>query len=1058
MSWLKPEGPARRLFLETLLAKLLLTFFILFGVTAWQSLVRENFPDLEIPIAMITTQWDGASPEQIEKEITKYIEEEVRGLKGLKRLDSGSYNSYSMVSVEFDADMPVSDAMQGLRAAIDKAESEFPSGVEKPDIEQMSNADTPVVTWALHGNASDILLTDTAERIQAELERISTIKKVDISGQREKSLHVRLYPEKLRMLGLSPVTVKNKLISANRDMGWGEFEGDSNTFSLYLEGRFSKVEAIRQLPVMRLSDRTVRLQDIAQVDVRLDKVEMQTGFSLEGSPATPGVILDVKKRPGADTLAVIDETIRLIDQITSGNDWPVSLSMTRVSDDAELIETSFNDVSRSMMQAVLIVFAILMMLLTWREALIAGLAIPVTLLAVLGMMIPLGYTFNSIMMIGMVLALGLLVDVFILVMEGMHEGLYVRKESFTKAALTTVRTYATPAIAGQLTTILALVPLMMVGGVDGKFIRILPITITTALIISLFVAFLICIPLSRLLLENSRSPEELRIDRYTQIWGSKLEQFLLTGPLSKKRKAIAWTSVAFGLFVLSMLASSMLPSLMYPQADDRKIGIAFELAPDTTLEQTRRVTDKATAWLSQQPWIEKFVIYTGARSPVTSSNVKDALLPNKGAHLAGYTVILRARDQRDKLSFNYLPDIRAGLEKVLADEPGLRIQLTHVGGNPDTSAPVAIILTGPDYQVLSDLSHQVQKRLRKEPGAVDVTDNLGPPLPEVRFTFDREMLNFFGLDESNVAEQIRIAMGDDEQGRFKTEGTADDPKLRLGYLWPSRGGDIGNPHHVAEVSLLKVITPQGESVPLETVSNYTINSVPRVYVHKDGFRAVTVEARAEGQTATAIMLAMQPGLDKMKADWPAGYDYQLGGELTKASDSYSSMGIAFVAAVLLILILLALLYNSIRQPMIILLIIPLGLTGTFSGFFLANIPLSFIGLIGVVALVGIAVNNAIVLIDTANRHFRSGMNTVGAAARASAERLRPIVSTTLTTVLGMMPLALSDPQWYPMCMAIMFGLTASTIIALVIIPCLYVLLVPDHKNDDSSRSQAHVEN
>ncbi|MTI12288.1 efflux RND transporter permease subunit [Sansalvadorimonas verongulae] len=1049
MSWLKPEGPAKRLFLETLLAKLLLVLFIAVGLTAWQTLVRENYPDLEIPMAMVITKWPGASPEQVEKEVTKYLEEEIRGLKGLKRLDSGSYNSYSMISMEFDADMPVSDAMQRLRAAVSKAESEFPSGsgVEKPDIEEMSMSEAPIVTWVLHGNTSDIQLTDTARYLKDELEHISAVKKVDVSGQREKSLHVRLYPEKLRMLGLSPVSVKNSLLSANRDMGWGQFEGDSNKFSLYLEGRFEQVEAIRQLPVMRINDRTVRLGDIAEVDLRLDRVEMQTGFSLEGSPATPGVILDVKKRPGTDTLATIDEAARVIERVTAQNDWPVSLSVTRVSDDAELIETAFNDISSSMMQAVLIVFAILMLLLTWREALIAGLAIPVTLLAVLGLMIPMGYSFNSMVMIGMVLALGLLVDVFILVMEGMHEGLYVRKESFAQAALSTVKTFYMPAIAGQLTTILALVPMMMVGGVDGKFIRILPITITLALVISLIVAFLICIPLSRLLLEKSSTPQELTVDRYARIYGQRLEQFLMNGPLSRKGKTISWTAAAFSLFVLSIMASSLLPSLMYPEADDRKIGISIELAPDATLKQSRQVTDKASEWLREQPWIEKFVIYTGARSPVTTGNPKDALLPNQSAHLSGFTVILRPKDERSKLSFDYLPEIRDGLERVLSDEPGLTIQLTHVGGNPDTSAPVSITLSGPDYKVLGDLSRQVQARLRQEPGAVDIRDNLGAPLPEVRFTFDREMLTFFGLDESNVAEQIRIGMSEDGYGRFKTEGTGDDPKLRLGYIWPSRNGNIGNPRHVAEVQLMKVITPQGESIPLQSVSDYTINSVPRVYIHKDGYRAVSVEARAEGQTASDIMLAMQPDLDRMKAGWPPGYDYQLGGELAKAGDSYSSMGIAFVAAILLILILLALLYNSIRQPIIILLIIPLGLTGTLSGFFLADIPLSFSGLIGVVALVGIAVNNAIVLIDTANRHFENGMDTVSAAARASAERLRPIVSTTLTTVLGLMPLALSDPQWYPLCMAIVFGLVASTVIALVIIPCLYVLFVPDHVNN-----------
>ncbi len=1056
MSWLKPEGPARRLFLETLLAKLILALFVLMGAVAWKTLVRENFPDLEIPQALVITEWPGASPEQVEKEITKYLEEEISGLRGLKRFDSGSYNSYSMISVEFDADMQLSVAMQSLRAAVDKAESEFPHGamIEKPEIEQLSMSEAPVVTWVLHGDTSDLQLTDTAKHLADAMELIEQVKKVDISGQREKSLHVQLYPEQLRMYGISPVTVKNLILSANRDMGWGQFEGSANTFSLYLGGRFDTVEAVRQLPILRLTDsRPVRLGDIASVELRLDQETMKTGFSLHGSKATPGIILDVKKRPGADTLKVIDDTAIIVEELTSSDTWPASLQVTRVSDDAELIEYAFNDISSSMFQAVLIVLTILVFLLSWREAIIAGLGIPITLLATLGMMIPLGYSFNSMVMIAMVLALGLLVDVFILVMEGMHEGLYIRRENFATAALKTVKTFAMPAIAGQLTTILALVPMMAVGGIDGKFIRILPITITIALLISLVVAFLICIPLSSYLLSRDDKHKELAVDRYAIQWGDRLEGFLLSGPLVRRRNTFAWVAMAFSLFIISMMAVRLLPSLMYPEADDRKIGISIELAPDANLEQSRQVSEKATLWLREQPWIEKFVIYTGARSPVTAGNPKDALLPNENAHLTGFTVLLLPKDQRDRLSMTYLPDMRAGLEHVLKDEPGLRLQLTHVGGNPDTSAPVAITLKGPNYQVLTDLSRHVQNRLRKEPGAVDIHDNLGPPLPEIRFTFNREELNFYGLDESDTAQQVRIGMSSDEQGRYKIQGIADDPHLRLGTLWSSRGGEIGAPRDIAELSLIKVITPNGEAIPLQEISKYTVDSVPRVYIHKDGHRAVTVQARAEGQTASAIMLSVQNDLLEMKKNWPAGYDFELGGELAKAGDSYADMGKAFMGAILLILILLALLYNSIRQPLIILLIIPLGLTGTFSGFFLANIPLSFTGLIGVVALVGIAVNNAIVLIDTANRHLRHGMSVRNAAARAAADRLRPIISTTMTTVLGLMPLAFSDPQWYPLCMAIIFGLIASTATALVIIPCLYVLLTPA-RTEQAENSEA----
>lgn len=254
------------------------------------------------------------------------------------------------------------------------------------------------------------------------------------------------------------------------------------------------MEKIRQLPITRLGDnRPVRLQEIADVSLRLDREKSRNYFSLDNAPFTRGITLDVTKRPGEDSFAVIAATEKLVAEVTGDSTWPQGLTLTRVTDDGELIELAFEEISGSMIQVVIIVFAVfalLMFLLTWREALIAGFALPVTLLATLAGMAILGYNLNSTIMVGMVLALGLLVDVFILVMEGMHEGLYVRKKSFPEAALDTVKTFILPATAGQLTTILAMVPLMMVGGIPGKFIRILPLTITISLVISLVVAFI----------------------------------------------------------------------------------------------------------------------------------------------------------------------------------------------------------------------------------------------------------------------------------------------------------------------------------------------------------------------------------------------------------------------------------------------------------------------------------------------------------------------------------------------------------------------------------------
>lgn len=1038
MKWLK-----NKLFLETLLARLLLGLFLLVGVLSYQTMVRENYPDLEIPQALITTSWPGASPEQIEKEVTKPLEDEIRGVKGLKSYTSGSYNSYSIIAVEFDADMPMSEAMQRLRAKINTAESQFPdSGVEKPEIEEMSVSESPVVSMVLHGDVDDLILTDTAKQVQEKLEALPSVKKVNLGGLREKSLHIRLKPNKLRALGISPLTVRDRLQVANQDMAWGQFEGDESTFNLYLEGRFDSPEKVRQLPIIRLADnRPVRLGEIAEVELRLDKEKSRTYFSLKGSEYTRGITLDVVKLPGADTIAVIEDTEQKVAELVAKSSWPTALELISVTDDRELIEQSFDEIYSSMMQATALVFLILMILLSWREALIAGFALPITMLATLAFMAGLGYSFNSMIMIGMVLALGMLVDVYILVMEGMHEGLFVRKESFNKAAVNTVKTFALPAFAGQLTTILAMVPMMMIGGIDGKFIRILPITITVALLMSLVIAFLICIPLSRYMLEKAADGgKELMIDKVSKKYRGHLYNWLMNTPLKSKKHASLWVAGAFGMFMVSMVVAGKLPMMMYEETDDRKIGVSIELHPQATLEQAQQVTDEVGAYLSQQPWVEKTIAYVGSKTPVATSTLNEALLPNEAWNQVGFTVILVPKTDREKLSFEYLDEMRAGIDKAIRHEAGLRVHLTHIGGRPSGEDPIQIELLGPDYDELIELAGEVRQKLSEQPGAVGVRDNLGAPLQEIRFHLKHERLNFHGLSENSVAEQIRIAMEEDEFGSFKVEGIEDDPDIRISVQWPSRGGEMGGPQHISEVRLLRVITDDGRSIALSELADLEVVQKPRVYVHNTSLRAVTVQSRAEGRTAAEIVQGLIPELDDMKTGWPEGYDYRVGGENSQSQENYSQLGAAFTIAVVMIFILLTLMFNSMMQPAIILCIVPLAIMGTFFGYLYFGVVVTFSALIGCISLAGIAVNNGIVLVETMNNHRAAGLDIREAAARGAADRLRPVISTSLTTILGLIPLAMSDPQWYGLCLAIIFGLMASTVVAMFIVPALYLLL------------------
>lgn len=1035
------------LFLKQTIAFLLLVIIVAGGATAWQSMVREDNPDLDIPQAVITTEWGGAAPEQIEKEITQELEKKLNGMQGLKRFESGSFNSYSMVTVEFEADEPIPEAMNLLRTKVDEAQANFPSGVKKPKIDQVSVSNAPIVTYMLYGDLAVETLQTAAKKLEKRLEKVAGVQEVNISGEREATVYVRMYPERLRALGLSPAQVKQRLQGANLDSAWGSYEADEFNIELYFSARFESLEQLSQVAIARLApDRIVRLSEVAQVEKRLEKEEVITAFTNKGGEYQSGVAISIKKRTGADSIQIIDAVKLSVEEARTSSIWPQGMHAEITSDQSERIHESFNNIFNNIWQAMLAVFIILLFLLTWREATIAGLAIPVTLLAALLIVWSTGSTLNTMVIIGMVLALGMLVDVFILVMEGMHEALFSRKMHFAQAAMHTVKTYAKPAFAGQLTTILALTPLLAIGGVDGKFIRLIPVTTVACLVASFIIAFALCIPMSRFLLGRNKGSNELTfMDRVAARLGKALYGWLRIVPLAGRFTAFIWVAGAVGLLMLSLTASGYLPVQMYPKADGRNLGILIEMPSSTTLKQSEKVAELASGYLKDQPYFSNVTRYVGQKSPLSTGTLKETLLPSEASNFIGFSAIFLPRDQRDRDAHFYLPELKKGLEAKLANVAGSRILFTPETGGASADDPIQVRLYGKDMNVLSGLSQQVQTVLRGIAGATDVRDNLGNFRGQIRFRPKQEALSFHGLTESDLAEQIRFATEFDAIGKFKVEGTSDDLDLRLGTYWSSRGHEIAGPRYLDELSNLKITTQSGEVISLGSLVSYELTQVPQVFVHTDGQRTVTVLAKNEGRTALEILELLRPELDKMKQDWGEGYSYAFGGEAESTSETFGSMGIAFAASIFLVFAVLTLLFDSFKQPLIILSTIPMALIGTFSGFFFFGFPLSFPAVIGLVTLVGIVVNNAIVMVETINIHRAAGLSVRDAAAHGAADRLRPIVGTTITTVAGLLPLALSDPMWFPLCMAVMFGLIFSTVVSLVIVPSLFFLLERDSK-------------
>ena len=1047
---LKASKLSRFFFLNTIFAILLTVLLVVGGVLGYLSMTKQSQPDIDIAVANITTVWPGADPQSIEQQVTDEIETEITSVENIKQIQSASYTGFSVINVEFTSSADTDRAIQELRQAVSQAESELPEDAEQPVVEQVSLDDAPIITLALYGNIDPVVISQAAEEIQDRLEQIGGVSEVNLGGAREEVVSVQMNPYRLAALGISPATIASQIRTANTDVPLNEIESDLIGTQVRFYGRFRTVEELERLPIARLSGRVVRLNEVATVRRELEQEDVRAFISTGGEEYQPVVSVGVVKVPGQDSIEVIDSVIATVKEIKQNPDlWPYGMEYEVIADESEIIWEQLGNLFVNALQAMAAVFVILFIALSWREALIAGLSIPLTFLGTLAVLWLMGQTLNNMVLIGMVLALGILVDVFILMMEGMHEAIFVRGLPFNQAALQTVKTYAPPAFAGQLTTILALTPLMAISGTLGKFIELLPIAAIICLILSFAIAIFIDIPLSRYLLANVKGTEsKSKVDRLSEAASKRWTRWSLNHTVKNKTTAIAWTAGTVALFVVAIFTFTQIPVEFFPQSDQRNFSVNVELPPTTTLDVSQEVADDLGQILQKKDYLESVIKYVGQRSNLVASG---ELQPTEGSYLLGFSGVFLPEDERDQISYEYLDDLRKELQTALDRYPGALLVLNEQQSG-QSGDPIQIEITGSNLSRLREISQQVQMSLRQIPGATDVRDSLGALRPDLRLIPKREALSFYGLSEQQLTSQAQYYTRAVDIGDFAIGGDEEDIEIRLSTAWPSRKGRVGGPTRRDELLSVRFFSddPNEELIPASAVIDAVQAEAPLSIARRDGRRTATVLAKNENRTVGEILAELEPKLKEMKQSWASGYDYSFGGETEDQAETFGSAGQALALAIFLVFAVLVLQLGSFRQPFIILLAIPFALIGTIGGFYLTGIPFSFSAFIGIIALVGIVVNDAIVMVDTMNSYQDEGMPKKQAAAKGVADRLRPVLTTSITTIIGLIPLALSDPTWMPLCGAIIFGLVAATIIALIVVPCLYLLLTPKTENVETA--------
>ncbi len=1039
----EPSTLKHVLFLRTTFAFLLLLLFAIGGFLAYNEIIKEALPDLAIPQATVLIEWPGAESEAIEQSITKKVEIELKSLKGLKQLRSASFNSFCIIAVEFRSKEDITEALPRLRAKVLSAESQLPKGAEKPRISVVSTNDAPILNLALYGDLDQAIISRKSKELKDRIEQVRGVNKVSLGGRRKEVVIVQIDRFRAQALGISTTTIRDRIQEANIDMPWGQFENVEAGAVVSLFGKFRDLNGLKELPITRLpGGRPVRLDEVADVRIDLERETSRASLSWKGESFNPAVELSVTKSSGADTIGLIKKIRQILEEKREGSHWPHGLDYQILIDQQDIIKDQLDMAFTSGWQAMIGVFVVLLLMLTWREALLAGICIPITFLGSLLVIWALGFSMNVIVIVGMVLSLGLLVDVFILMLEGLHDEIYIEGQSFSNAALATVKKFALPAFSGQLTTILALAPLLAIPGVMGKFIRVMPATAIICLVCSYIVALFVCIPLARYFFSSRAviGSEKTFVDQLTQKVTSGLFNFILKTTL-KNRFTAALTIIGFiGLFIIAMNASSSLKSAMSTPVDGRKLGITVELPPNTPLEISQECADRVGENLRERSYFESIIKLVGKKSPFALTSLNASLSPTEDKYLVGFSCIFTPKEERDKMSFEYLDELRDDIHEVLARYPGSQLVLVPEMGMSSGEDPIQVDLIGNDMTALRSASKHVREILADIPGTSDVKDNLGPSRTETRMIPRIEALNFYGMNVEDLASQGRLAMVDDEIGKFPAQGTGEDLEIRLGTAWPSRQGNLGGPQRIDEFALLYIISPEGKPISLASVAEFEIDEVPLSITHKNGLRTVTVSSGISGRTSGEILSELLPALNTLKTKWKSGMNFDIAGEAAESAETFGSAGLMFIIAMILVFSVLSLQFDSFRQSLIILTAVPLALIGTIAGFYFTHTTFTFMAMVGIISLIGIVVNDSIVMITVMNQYRQNGEELRESAAHGAADRLRPILSTSLTTIAGLVPLYLSSPDWKPLCIAIIYGLIAATFTSIIANPCLYFLL------------------
>ncbi len=996
---------------------------VMAGVIALSTLKLDLMPKIDIPVAAVMTTYVGASPEDIENLITEPIEEALGSVSNVDTITSTSSANSSTVIIQFvdgtDLDMAAID----IREQIDLIKSSLPDDANEPivfkmDISALSSSTIVGVTSDAMGLSE--LNTLLEDNIVNRFERIEGVASADLYGGIENEIEIVVEPNKMEGYGITTSQLSQVLQAENSNYPSGSVWQGDNKLQIRSLGEFQSVEEIKKLPITTSTGAIIHVDDVATVkEVQKDR---DSYSYINGEPS---IMLNIQKQSTANTVDISDKVVAEMESILK--EYP-TLHMIMLTSTADYIKTSINNIVQTAFQAAaLAVIILLLFLKDGKTSLIIGVSIPTSILATFALMYVADMTMNMISMMGVTLGIGMLVDNSVVVLENIFKkwqnGLRA-KEASEEGAIEV----AMAVMASTLTTLAVFIPLMFVGGTIGQMFKDLSLTIVFALVASLVVS-LTFVPMACskvLALEEAKGERKENVfTKFLDLWGRGLEaldrgyRVVLAFCLRNKKKTVLLVLIAF--FATLSLVPVIGVDLM-PSSDEGSASINISLPKGTVIEETQKITDEVVSRISDITETEEMYVTVGSSGLLSGSSDS-----------ASVTLNFVGKEERQRSTSEIVEDIRQRIKGVAGADITVSASSSAMGSMGGSG--ISLQVSGDDLDELKNIGDDIVDIVSQVEGTRDITSSSEDTVPEVNIVINRSKASNYGITTGVIANTVNTAVSGSVATTYKVNGTELDVRIRQNKDEIKYINDIKN---------LSITTATGAIVQISDVADVQLKDSAQTISRENQHRYITVEAAVVGRDMNSVKEDIDARLTNYV--FPDGYSYKYTGTLETMGESYSNLLLALVVAVALVYMIMASQFESLIHPFIVMFSIPLALTGGIFGLFITGNTLSIPAMMGFIMLVGMVVNNAIVLIDYTNQLLERDENLTcnEALLEAGPNRLRPILMTTLTTIIGLVPMAIATAEGTemqrPLAISVIFGLSISTVVTLIFIPVLYSII------------------